>query len=130
MFKLDSKDIKIRTKIYKFLSSGAFCTSCRLTKDFDRGDKLIDVVQFQRGNWNFVNFKKLINETYNFRKVITYLLIYIGEWLWDHIYTTSIFDTVKNKSTNIDRLSYIRETSPSGVTCALNVNIKTQILID
>jgi len=66
-------------KIYKFSSSrgilhisvklqGGICkTSCWLTEKFDRWGKLIDVVQFQGGNWSFVNFKRVIDETYNFR---------------------------------------------------------------
>ena len=48
--------------------------SCWLTKKFDGGGKLINIVQFQRGNWSFVNVREVINETYNFRRVIVYLL--------------------------------------------------------
>jgi len=77
---------KDKKKIYKFSSSrgilhisaklyGGICkTSCWLTEEFDGGDKLINVVQFQGGNWNFVNFRGVIDETYNFRRVIAYLL--------------------------------------------------------
>ena len=50
-------------------------TSCWLTEEFDGGGKLINVVQFQGGNWSFVNFREVIDETYNFRGVIAYLLI-------------------------------------------------------
>jgi len=32
-------------------------------------------VQFQRGNWSFVNFREVIDETYNFKEVIDYWLI-------------------------------------------------------
>ena len=35
---------------------------------------MINVVQFQEGNWSFVNFRGVIDETYNFRGVIDYLL--------------------------------------------------------
>ena len=38
------------------------------------GSKLINVVQFQKGNWSFVNIKKIIDETYDFKGVITYFL--------------------------------------------------------
>jgi len=31
-------------------------------------------VQFQGDNWTFVNFKGVIDETYNFKRVIAYLL--------------------------------------------------------
>jgi len=61
---------------HKCKTSGGICkTSCSLTEKFDRGDKLINVVQFQGGNWSFVNFRGVIDETYNFRRVIDYLLI-------------------------------------------------------
>ena len=77
---------KIRKNIYKFSSSGGILhisaklqggickTSCWLTEKFDGGGKLINVVQFQGGNWSFVNFRGVIDETYNFRGVIAYLL--------------------------------------------------------
>ena len=47
---------------------------------FDGGGKLINVVQFQGGNWSFVNFKGVIDETYNFRRVIVYLLKKEVQW--------------------------------------------------
>jgi len=73
-------------KKYKFLSlggilhisaklQGGICkTSCWLTEKFDGEGKLINVVQFQWGNWNFVNFRGVIDETHNFRRLIDYLL--------------------------------------------------------
>ena len=79
--------LKIRKKKYKFLSSGGILnicaklrggickTSCWLTEKFGGGGKLINVVQFQGGNWSFVNFRGVIDETYNFGGVIAYLLI-------------------------------------------------------
>jgi len=48
----------------------------QLTEKFDGGGKLINVMQFQGGNWNFVNFRGVIDETYNFRGEIAYLLIF------------------------------------------------------
>jgi len=48
--------------------------SCWLTEEFDGGGKLINVVQFQGDNWSFVNFRGVIDETYNFMGVIAYLL--------------------------------------------------------
>jgi len=33
-------------------------------------------MQFQGGNWSFVNIKRVIDETYNFIGEIAYLLIY------------------------------------------------------
>jgi len=60
---------------HKCKTSGGICkTSCWLTEKFDRGGKLINVVQFQGGNWSFVNFRGVIDETYNFGRVIDYLL--------------------------------------------------------
>jgi len=38
-----------------------------LNEEFDGGSKLINIVQFQTVNWSFVNFKGVIDETYNFR---------------------------------------------------------------
>jgi len=52
---------------HKCNTSGSICkTLYSLTKKFDRNGKLINVVKFQGGNWSFVNFKKIIGETYNF----------------------------------------------------------------
>jgi len=60
---------------HKCKTSGGICkTSCSLTEKFDGGGKLINVVQFQEGNWSFVDFKGVIDETYNFKGVITYSL--------------------------------------------------------
>jgi len=62
--------------VHKCKISGGICkTSCWLTEKFNGGGKLINVVQFQGGNWSFVNFREVIDETYNFREVIVYLLI-------------------------------------------------------
>jgi len=70
--------LRIRKLKYKFSSSwgilhisvklrdGICKMSCWLTEEFDGGGKLINVVQFQGGNWSFVNFKSVIDETYNF----------------------------------------------------------------
>jgi len=57
------------------LQGGICKTSCKLTEKFERWGKLINVVQFQGGNWSFVNFRGIIDETYNFRGIIDYLLI-------------------------------------------------------
>ena len=57
------------------LQGGICKTSCWLTEEFDGGGKLINVVQFQGGDWSFVNFRGVIDETYNFRGVIAYLLM-------------------------------------------------------
>jgi len=63
---------------HKCKTSGGICkTSYWLTEELDRWGKLINVVQFQEGNWSFVNFRGVIDETYNFRGVITYLLDFI-----------------------------------------------------
>jgi len=38
-------------------SEGIYKMSCWLTEEFDGGGKLINVVQFQEGNWSFVNVR-------------------------------------------------------------------------
>jgi len=35
---------------------------------------MINVVQFQGGDWSFINFRGVIDKTYIFRGVIAYLL--------------------------------------------------------
>jgi len=79
-------DSRIRKKIYKFSSSGSILhtsaklqggickTSYWLTENFDGWDKLINVVQFQKGNWSFVNVRRIIDETCNFKGIIAYSL--------------------------------------------------------
>jgi len=53
---------------HKCKTLGGICkTSCWLTEIFDGGGKLINVVQFQMGNWSFVNFRRIIDETHNFK---------------------------------------------------------------
>jgi len=49
------------------LQEGICKMSCWLTEEFDGGGKLINVVQFQGGNWSFVNFRGVIDEPCNFR---------------------------------------------------------------
>jgi len=48
----------------------------QLTEKFDGEGKLVNVMQFQEGNWSFVNFRGVIDETYNFRGEIAYLLFF------------------------------------------------------
>jgi len=68
---LISFESSIRKKYINFQVQGAFCkTSCWLTEEFDRGGKLINVVQFQGVIEVFVNVKEIIDETYNFEGVI------------------------------------------------------------
>ena len=87
---LISFELRIRKKKIIFQVQEAFCTQmqnfrgsicktwCWLTKEFDGGSRLINVIQFQRDNWGFVNFKEVIDETYKFQKnnyLFTHFLI-------------------------------------------------------
>jgi len=61
------------------LQGGICKTSCWLTEEFDGGGKLINVVQFQRDNWSFVNFRGNWRNL-QFQGVIAYLLV-IKSWI-------------------------------------------------
>ena len=108
--------VKYKKKIYKFSCSrgilhisakleGGICkTSCSLTEKFNGGGKLINVVQFQGGNWSFVNVRGWIDETYNFKGVIAYLLIKLMMILLlktnDHLWNKNMTTYFKKKLPN------------------------------
>jgi len=54
---------------------------CWLTKEFDGGGKLINVVQFRGKTEVLLISGGVIDETYNFRGVIVYLLIFLSRSL-------------------------------------------------
>ena len=83
--------LRLRKK-YKFSSlwgilhisaklQGGICkTSCWLTEKFNGEGKLINIVQFQWGNWSFVNFNGVIDKTYNFEGGEN--IIFTGKCYW------------------------------------------------
>jgi len=94
------------------LQGGICKTSCSLTEKFDGWGKLINIVQFQESNWCFVNFRELIDETYNFKGIIVYLLIIhiVG------LYFNLIYLSIKTINYSLSLLVSIKKNS--------NCNIK------